>query len=114
MSKTYDDLREEIEHGYLQEGILRKGAALFYAAQVKQNGARVEQNISKSKQSFGAAKRQENITEKIDNMIDGFAAIGDALIDHRRMVGSLTGLSLSAALLAERTDKEITKLGKRK
>ena len=66
------------------------------------------------KQSFGAAKRQENITEKIDNMIDGFDAIGNAIIDHRRMLGSLTGLSLSAALLAERTDKEITKLGKRK
>ena len=114
MSKTYNDLREEVEHGYLQEGILRKGAALFYAAQVKQNGNRVEQNISKSKQSFGAAKRQENITEKIDNMIDGFDAIGNAIIDQRRMVGSLTGLSLSVALLAERTDKEVIKLAKRK
>lgn len=113
MSITYTEFREEIETD-ISEGLLRKGAAVFYAAQVKQDGARVEQNISKSKQSFSAAKRHTDTTKKLDNMLDGLGAMGDAIIEHRKMVGNLTGLSLSAALFVERTDKELSKMKKGK
>jgi len=112
MSKTYKTLVEETTE--VNEALVRKGATIYYAAQVKQDGLRLEQAISKSKQDFADGKRQKDLPQKLDNMMDGMGAIGNAIIYHRRMMGNLTGLSLSAALFGERTDKEIIKLIKGK
>ena len=112
MSKTFETLVEETTE--INEGLVRKGATIFYAAQVKQDGLRVEHVISKSKQSFADGKRQKDIPKKLDDMMDGMGAIGDAIIYHRRMIGNLTGLALSAALFVERSDKQMIKLIKGK
>jgi len=111
MTKTFDDLREQTQE--LNEArILRAGAAIFYAAKVRESGKRVESKIGEAKQDFTKAKSQEDISKKIDGMMDGMEAIGDALIANRQMVGNLTGVALSAALLTERTNKQITKIMK--
>jgi len=50
-------------------------------------------------------------------MADGLSALGDALIAQRVMLGNMTGVALTSALLAERTDKQLkqlTKGGKRR
>lgn len=42
------------------------------------------------------------------------AALGDGLIAHRQMIGNLTGVSVSTALLTERSNKQLSKLTKGK
>jgi len=111
MTKTYEQIREQTEE--LNEArILRAGAAIFYAAKVRESGKRVESKIGEAKQDFQKAKSQDAISKKIDGMMEGMEAIGDALIAHRQMIGNLTGVALSAALLTERTNKEIMKMMK--
>ena len=113
MTKTYEELREQTQE--LNEvRIIRAGAALFYATKVRESGKQVERKVSEAKQDFTKAKTQHPLNKKIDTMMDGMASIGDALISHRQMVGHLTGIAVASALLAERTNKELTKIMKGK
>jgi len=111
MTKTYEQLREQTEE--LNEvRILRAGAALFYATKVRESGKKVESKISEAKQDFTKAKTEKDLSKKIDTMVDGMASIGDAFIAHRQMIGNLTGITVAATLLAERTNKELNKVMK--
>lgn len=113
MAKTYQQLREQTEE--LNEvRILRAGAAVFYATKVRESGKKIESKVNEAKQDFAKAKTQEALAKKLDMMLDGFTALGDAVIAQRQMIGNLTGVAVSAALLAERTNKELTKLMKGK
>jgi len=111
MTKTYHQLREQTEE--LNEvRIIRAGAALFYATKVRESGKRVESKVSEAKQDFTRAKQEEDLSKKIDTMMDGLTSLGDALIAHRQMIGNLTGIAVAATLLAERTNKELIKMMK--
>ena len=116
MAKTYELLREETQE--LNElRIVRAGAALFYATKVRESGKRVESKVGEAKSDFTKAQREDDITKKIDAMADGLSALGEALIAQRIMLGNMTGVALTSALLAERTDKQLkqlTKGGKRR
>jgi len=112
MAKTYDNMREAME---LQEVSLgRAGSTLFFAAQVRNDGKQLEQSIGKAKGRFSASKTASSIEDKIDNMVDGMTELSNAIYLQRKMIGSLTGLGLSAALTSEKTDKELQKLLKGK
>lgn len=113
MTKTYEELREETQ-ALNEARILRAGAALFYAAKVRESGKQVERKVGEAKQDFTKAKNQEALNKKIDTMMDGMEAIGDALIAHRQMVGHLTGIAVVSAVLSERTNKDLTKIMKGK
>jgi len=112
MTKQYEQMREEIE---LQEISLgRAGGTLFFASQVRASGLRLETAIRNAKSKFVSSKSAETIDDKIVLLVDGMSDIADALFLQRKMLGSITGLSLSAALTHERSDKGITKLLKGK
>lgn len=109
MTKTYEQLREQTQE--LNElRIVRSGAAIFYATKVRESGKKVESKIGDAKGAFSKAKKEEVVADKIDALAEGFTALGDALIAHRIMVGNLTGVALTSALLTERTDKQIKQL----
>jgi|TARA_Y100000296_G_scaffold81889_1_gene109850 hypothetical protein len=113
MTKTYEELREETE-ALNELRVVRAGAAVFYATKVRESGKKLESKINEAKQDFTKAKTQESIAKKIDTMLDGMAALGDGLIAHRQMIGNLTGVAVSSALLSERSNKQLTKLMKGK
>jgi len=50
----------------------------------------------------------------MNKLVDGMAELSDAIYLQRKMIGSLTGLGLSAALTQARTDKDLQKLLKGK
>ena len=107
--KTFHELREEQQH--LNElRVLRTGAALFYASKVKQEGTKLEQDIRNAHSSFSNAKQQQDIDKKIDTMIEGLDMLGRALYRSRLMMGNMTGISVVAALIAERSDKQLKTL----
>ena len=112
MTQTYDKMREQME---LQEVSLgRAGSTLFFAAQVRNDGKRLEQNITRAKGSFEKSQRAKTMEEKLDNMADGMTEISNAIYLQRRMMGHLTGLGLSAALTNEKSDKKMQQLMKGK
>ena len=105
-SKTFQELREEQQQ--LNElRLLRSGAALFYASKVKQEGNKLEQDVRNAHSEFSSAKQRQELSAKIDKMIDGLDSLGRAMIRSRFMMGSMTGISVVAALLAERSDKQL-------
>ena len=81
---------------------------------MRESGKKVESKVNDAKSDFSKAQTQEALSKKIDNLLEGLSALGDALIAQRVMLGNITGVALSAALLAERSNKEITKLMKGK
>ena len=111
MTKSYEQLREQTQE--LNElRMVRAGAALFYAAKVRDSGKRVESKVGEAQNDFSKAKKEKGIEVKIDALADGLSALGDALTAQRVMLGNMTGVALTSALLAERSNKELTKLMK--
>ena len=60
MSKTYEQLREQTQE-INEARILRAGAAVFYAAKVRESGKRVESKVSEAKQDFQKATMRDNL-----------------------------------------------------
>tara|TARA_Y100000004_G_scaffold96174_1_gene107764 strand:- start:127 stop:495 length:369 start_codon:yes stop_codon:yes gene_type:complete len=113
--KTFDMLSEELDQEHLNEiRLLRIGAALAYASQVKRRGDRVKADISTAKSEFGKAKREAEIEDKLNHMIDGLEALCDSVLETRYILGSMTGVSTVSAMLAQRSDKQLQKLFKGK
>ena len=109
--KTFQELREDTEPEQLDEfRVLRAGAALFYATKVKEKGKRIESALRRSQADFGKAKREEDLDKKITFLAEGMEGITEALYFTRFMLGEMTGVSLSSALIAERSNKELEKM----
>ena len=99
--KTFETLREEQED--LQEiSFIRAGAALVFARKVKTYGTRAESSLRQARNNFRAAGRENDIEKKIDKMLDGLVDLAEAQYAERFMIGSLTGVAVSSAVLAER------------
>ena len=114
--KNFSDIRNQ-EQILTELRVVRAGATLYYAAQVKQDGNKLEAQMNSAKSSFNRMKTEKDDGKKMDHMAAGFSALCDAMIQQRKMLGNITGLALSAALISERSNKEITKLmsgGKRR
>ena len=112
MKQTYDQMKETIDLYEVSLG--RAGSTLYFATQVRTNGQQLEQIIGKAKSRFKESKSSKTIEEKIDHLVDGMAELSDAIYLQRKMIRSLTGLGLSAALTQARTDKDLQKLLKGK
>ncbi len=113
MTKTYTELREQTEQ--LNEfRILRAGAILAYANRVKQFGTRIEQDMRSASSDLSKIKQLDNVEDKLDAMASAMDKMTSAIVHQRHMIGSLTGVSVAAGLLAERTDKQIKQILKGK
>jgi len=113
MTKTYTELREQTEP--LNEfRILRAGAILAYANRVKQFGGRIEQDMRSASSDLSKVKQLDNVEDKLDAMASAMDKMTSAIVHQRQMVGSLTGISVAAGLLAERSDKQMKQIMKGK
>jgi len=112
MKKSYTEMREDMELN--EVSLMRTGSTLFFAAQVRQAGQRLETKIGKAKGRFDASKKANTAEEKLNHMADGMTEMADAIYLQRVMMGNITGLALSAALIQKKSDKDITKLLKGK
>lgn len=109
--KTYEQLREENDAENLNEfRIIRSGAVLAFASKVRQQGQRLERRMQAAQSEFQKAKREEETNDKIDKFLGGLEELTKGISDMRFMMGNMTGITVSSALLAERSNKEIIKL----
>ena len=109
--KTYKELRENTDTETLNEfRVIRAGAVLLFASKVREQGKRLESHMRAAQEDFQKAKREEEINNKIDHFMDGLDELAKGMTGLRYMLGNMTGITVSAAILAERSNKEITKL----
>ena len=114
--KDYETLREELELSrnpeYLEEGILRTGAALFYGSKAKQSGDKIVQKAQSARSIFGRAKKEKGLERKVELLAEGLEELSVAIIYNRVMLGNITGVGVSSAVLGERTEGFIKKIMK--
>jgi len=110
--KTYTEMKQEQELNELN--ILRTGSALVFGNNVRNAGNKVQQNIRNAIGHFSKAKSQDETDKKIDAMLDGLTELAQAKYQQRIMLGNMTGISVSQSILNQRTNKELTKLLKRR
>jgi len=115
MSKTYNQIREDTEQ-INELRLVRTGAALLYANKVKTEGDKTEARIKDAQAYFKKVPQADTTEEKLVNIADGLASLGEAIISQRMVLGNITGIVVSSAILAGRTDKQMVKLlkGKRR
>jgi len=112
MKKSYTQMREDMELNEIS--LMRTGSTLFFAAQVRNAGQRLETKIGNAKGRFNASQKAKTPEEKLNHMAEGMTEMADAIYLQRVMMGNITGLTLSAALIQKKSDKDITKLLKGK
>jgi len=110
--KTYKEMKQQQELNELN--ILRTGSALVFGNNVRNAGNKLQRNTSNAISDFSTAKKQDETDKKIDAMLDGLAELSQAVFQQRIMLGNMTGISVSQSILNQRTNKEITKLLKRR
>ena len=114
--KDYETLREELELSrnpeYLEEGILRTGAALFYGSKAKQSGDKIVQKAQSARSIFGRAKKEKGLERKVELLAEGLEELSVAVIYNRVMLGNITGVGVSSAVFAEKNISLIQKIMK--
>ena len=114
--KDYETLREEVdfvkEPQYLQEGFLRKGAALFYGSKAKQSGDKIVQKAQSARAIFTKAQREKGLERKVELLAEGLEELSVAIIYNRVMLGNITGVGVSSAVFAEKNISLIEKVMK--
>ena len=112
--KEFETLLEEIDYThepeYLQEGILRSGAALFYGQKAKQSGDKVVQKAQSARAYFTKAKREDGLEKKVELLAEGLEQITDAIIFNRQMLGNITGVGVSTAVFTEKNASQMKKI----
>ena len=114
MSKTYIELQEEVNDLELEQlnefRILRAGAVLAFASQAKRHGDKAKGHMNSAKSDFRKARSNDETDEKINHMLNGMDELASGFTDIRMMLGSITALNTSSAVLADRTNKQILQL----
>jgi hypothetical protein len=106
--KSYSTFSDDEELNEIN--FIRGAAALAMASKVRKYGKQVEQNTRAAKTLFDKVSSEDDISRKLDIIATGMMALTEASFNTRKMIGSLTGVALSAALLSERSNKELTKI----
>ena len=114
MRKTYIELQEEVDDLELEQlnefRILRAGAVVAFASQAKRYGDQAKGHMNSAKSDFQKARSNDDTDRKINHMLNGMNELADGFTDIRMMLGSITALNTSSAVLAERTNKQIIQL----
>jgi hypothetical protein len=112
MVDTFNNFDKEDKEQLDELNLLRGAAALAMASKVRNNGKQVEQNIRAAKGLFNRVSEEDDVSKKLDILSTGLMALSEATLNTRKMLGGITGVALSSALLTERTNKQIRKIMK--
>ena len=111
--KTYKELKQEIENreDLKESRLLRKGGSLVFARNAKKHGDDAVRHF-KSAQTKLNKRPLDTPEERIEHLTEGLNELCDGMISLRKQTGALTGISISAVLLNERTNQQLEKLFK--
>ena len=99
----------------LQEGrLIRKGLGLLYSRQSKSYGHKSVQHFNRVKQELSKPVPDGDLDQRLDNLEKGFIELSQGMVQLRNQIGSLVSMVNISILLNERTDRQISKVMKRK
>ena len=99
----------------LQEGrLIRKGLGLLYSRQSKSYGDKSVQHFNRVKQELSKPVPDGDLDQRLDNLEKGFIELSQGMVQLRNQIGSLVSMVNISILLNERTDRQISKVMKRK
>ena len=99
----------------LQEGrLIRKGLGLLYSRQSKSYGDKSVQPFNRVKQELSKPVPDGDLDQRLDNLEKGFIELSQGMVQLRNQIGSLVSMVNISILLNERTDRQISKVMKRK
>lgn len=109
--KTYKELKLELEkRDEINESrLLRKGFSLVFARNAKKHGDDAVRHF-KSAQTKLNKRPLDTPEDLIEHLTEGLNELCEGMISLRKQNGAVTSLTLTSALLNERTDKQIRKL----
>ena len=114
--KTFTDFRHHTEAAPVaaddvteSRGFLRKGAAAAFTLQSRNHSKSAQSSFKRSLTALTGAKGKST-PEKLDALCEAFEGLLVGLDEMTKQLNQTTAVSASAALLNERTDKEILNL----
>ena len=113
--KDFMDDEDLLNDEDLQEGrLVRKGLGLLYSRQSKTFGDKSVQHFNRVKQELSKPVPDGDLDKRLDNLEKGFIELSQGMIQLRNQIGSLVGMVNISILMSERTDRQISKVMKRK
>jgi len=113
--KTFTDFRPHTDsvadEDIVTEGrsLIRKGAAAAFTLQSRNHSKSAQSSFKRSLTALTGAKGK-SAPEKLDALCEAFEGLLAGLDEMTKQLNQTTAVSASAALLNERTDKEILNL----
>jgi len=103
----------ESENELLDENrLVRKGLGLVLGRQSKIHGDKSVQNFKNSQRLL--SNPSKDMEKRMDNLEKGLIEYSEGMINLRKQIGSLVSMVNLSILLSERTDKQISKLSKKR
>ena len=110
--KSFKDFTESNKDSLNESRLLRKGLGLAFARQSKTHG-------DKSVQNFKILQRllsnpSKNMDSRIENIEKGLIEHAEGMINLRKQIGSVASMINLAILMNERTNKQMSKLSRKR
>ena len=108
--KTFDEVREQGSPEVLEEGsLLRKGAALAFAARARSDGLKLERKLASAKDTL-RPRAGDSLEDQMKRIQEGLMEMCDAQLEQRRLLGNLTAIVVSGQLLNERNSSALQRI----
>ena len=112
--KTFDEVREQGGPEVLEESrLLRKGAALAFAARARGDGLKLERKIASAKDTL-RPRAGDSLEEQMKRIQEGLIEMCEAQLEQRRLLGNLTAIVVSGQLLGERNSATLQRIERAK
>ena len=108
---TFEELRSRTskEPEELNESLLRKGAALAFAARARSDGLKLERKLASAKETL-RPRAGDSLQEQLKRIQEGLFEICEAQLEQRRLLGNLTAIVVSGQLLNERNSATLQRI----
>ena len=105
--KTFDEFIQEDQHDINESRLLRKGGALLLARSAKKHADDATRSLTDAKRKIKGSSLDSD-EERLKRIQDGLQDLCDGLISMRKQNGAITGIVITAVLLNERTNRQLS------
>jgi hypothetical protein len=110
--KRFSEFSDSQTQNLSESRFLRKATALALAGKSKRHGDDAVRHFKVAQDKF-RHRPLDTPEERLERLSQGFHALSEGLIHLRRQTGSAVGISLSAVLLSELSNRQLKQLLKK-
>lgn len=110
--KSFKEFTQSNNDSLNENRFVRKGLGLAFARQSKTHGDKSVQNFKNLQRLL--SNPSKDINSKLDNIEKGLVEHAEGMINLRKQIGSVASMVNLAILMNERTNKQISKLSRKR